>query len=218
MSDNIIERFSKEWGTITAAPRSFITAVAIVVVLAVGGVWFLMDLKYGGAISAKDGTIETLKSQIEGYKNKLNGASPDEAKARIENLENKLAQLEPRRLTGPQRESFIANARSPVGVTFALDILEDGLCPDCNRYAAEIASALAAAGGWNIRQPMGFGIAQKSPKGITLKVPDPARMPDAATVLAVALRAGNMALDILAAPVPRNAEVELVVSARIISP
>jgi hypothetical protein len=84
---------------------------------------------YGGAISAKDGPIEALKSQIEGYKIKLNGASPDEAKARIESLENKLAQLEPRRLPVPQPASFIANARSPIGVTFAVEIVEDVGCP-----------------------------------------------------------------------------------------
>jgi hypothetical protein len=66
---------------------------------------------------------------------------------------------------------------------------------------------------------MGFGIAQNSPKGIALKLPDLARMPDAATVLAGALRAANMPFDILAAPVgSRNAEVELVVSAGVVSP
>lgn len=216
MVGKIFEIISNNFGNIKADPGTYIA----VFVLGALGAWFLSSNFNGATISAKDATIETLNSQINIYKDKLNGQSPDEVRSRIEYLETKLAQLEPRRLTLAQRQSIIANARPPAGLTYSLEIAEEGPCIDCNRYAADLASALKENGGWEIRQPtIMIGIGVKSPKGIALKVPDPARLPDAGAVLAATLRAANIPFDILPNdPRDRNTEVQLLVSARIVSP
>jgi hypothetical protein len=58
------------------------------VVLVVGGVIVgFSEWIHSTEISGKDSTIETQKAQIDSYKDKLSGATPEEARAKIaENL------------------------------------------------------------------------------------------------------------------------------------
>ena len=53
-------------------------------------IFFAIDWRYKGVVDAKSATIERLTGEVGEYKSKLSGASPDEAKAKIERLEQTL--------------------------------------------------------------------------------------------------------------------------------
>jgi hypothetical protein len=102
----------------------------VILVLILGAVWWLMDLRYGGIITNRDSEISLLKGQRDDYKDKLSGAPLDQAKAKIEALESRLATLEPRlaaveprRLTAAQRAAMIARLSPPAGTTPTIAIV-----------------------------------------------------------------------------------------------
>ena len=69
---------------ISGAPFS-----VVMVAGAVAGVtWVIAGQINSATIDGKNATIESLKTQIESYKAKLNGATPEEAKKRIDELES----------------------------------------------------------------------------------------------------------------------------------
>jgi hypothetical protein len=67
--------------------RANLPTFFVLLVLMFGAVWWLMDWRYGGIISNRDAEISLLKGRVDDYKDKLGGASPDQAKDKIEALE-----------------------------------------------------------------------------------------------------------------------------------
>jgi hypothetical protein len=74
------------WPMIRANLQTFF----VIVVLIFGAVWWLMDWRYGAIVASKIGQIELQDRQLADYKQKLDGASPDQAKAKIDALEEKV--------------------------------------------------------------------------------------------------------------------------------
>ena len=185
------ERLQKEWAVIRGAPWSFLTAVAIVA----GAIWFFLRETNHGTLSAKDATIETLKAQNDSCKEKLSGATPEEAKARIA-LEALVSRIEPRRLSHEQKKAITANVMLPEGASYLLSITSDMSCMDCNQYADEFSGVLSEAH-WVIRTPMVEKPGTKSPKGIAVLSPDPNNpLPEAAALMR-ALRAADIPFDMM---------------------
>jgi hypothetical protein len=91
----------------------------------------------------------------ESSKDKLSGASPDEAKALINNLEQQLTNLkgkvEPRRLTEEQRRLIMENATLPEGTTYRISI-QNELGSDTTEYAGDFDNALRQTPGWQVRR------------------------------------------------------------------
>jgi hypothetical protein len=77
-----LERFLGQVAVIWEAPLPH--AVALVVGL--GVIWLLLDWRYGAIIGHRDSEISSLKTQRDEYKNKSGGASPDEVKAKLDEL------------------------------------------------------------------------------------------------------------------------------------
>lgn len=73
---DVIKTLQAEWPAVSAAPWSF----AIIACLAVG-IGFAAATFYFG------GTISTLRERLALYQDRLNGATPDQAKAKIDALE-----------------------------------------------------------------------------------------------------------------------------------
>jgi hypothetical protein len=90
MLEIVVKYIFGEFRTIRGAPAS-----SILIVLGIFAVvWIAMDWRYGGFIANRDGVIANRDAEIrlitvqrDDYKDKLGGASPDQAKARIEALE-----------------------------------------------------------------------------------------------------------------------------------
>ena len=72
----ILEQFA----LISAAPIPF----SLVTIAIVGIVWVVENWSYNAVLSSKNSQIELLERQIADYKDKLSGATPNEAKARID--------------------------------------------------------------------------------------------------------------------------------------
>jgi hypothetical protein len=73
--------------------RANLPTFFVILVMILGAVWWMMDWKYGATIASKTGQIELLDRQIADYKDKLKGASPEEAKSKIDSLEQTIKKV-----------------------------------------------------------------------------------------------------------------------------
>jgi hypothetical protein len=188
---------------VTSAPLPFFVAVLI----AAGLIWLAMDWRYNaiitgreGIIANKDSEITLLKGQRDDYKDKLSGATPDQAKARIDDLEGRLARLEPRRLTPAQRENLAMRLRVPTGSNYLIAISRDMACSDCAQLGADFSAAFGAASGWQITNPMLGGIATMPPSGIAIKCADIVNPSAEAKLVIDAMKAVGIQFDLQVAP------------------
>src|SRR5262245_51575677 len=90
--ESLIKYVFGEMRVIAGARLVFATALLV----AGMAIYWVMDWRYAGILSNRDSEIALLKSQRDDYKDKLGGASPDQARARIDALEKRLAELEPK--------------------------------------------------------------------------------------------------------------------------
>lgn len=72
-----------QWEFVKNAPIPFLVALFI----AAGLIWWLLNWGYGTILRHKQSQIGLLESELSNYREKLKGASPEEAKAKIESLE-----------------------------------------------------------------------------------------------------------------------------------
>jgi hypothetical protein len=70
--------------------RANLPTFFVILVLIIGTVWWVMDWRYGGVLASKSGQIELQDRQLADYRDKLKGATPEEAKAKIDALEDKV--------------------------------------------------------------------------------------------------------------------------------
>ena len=165
-----------------------LTIAAAFVVIGLGA-WRIVSWADSTTISGKDATIESLKTQIDAYKDKLGGDSPDEAKARIDSLETRLASIEPRHLSAKQVSDILQVINSMPAGKYSLSIQSDMSCSDCAGFVAQL-SGLFPRDHWSIQLPMVMGVATASPKGITVLTPDPLHpLPEAAALISALTKA-----------------------------
>jgi hypothetical protein len=183
--------------------RANIPTFIIIAVLIFGAIWWLMDWRYGGIITSRDGIIANKDSEItlmrgqrDDYKEKLSGATPEQAKARIDALESRLARLEPRRLTETQRADLTARLPIPTGATYLVAVSRDMACADCSGLAADISRAFSGAGGWQISNPMMMGINNTPPHGIAVRCADINNPSPEARIVIEAMRAARIQFDL----------------------
>jgi hypothetical protein len=188
------------WPMIMANLPTFFVLAALIT----GVVWWLMDWRYGGVIAGRDGAIANrdseialLKGQRDDYKDKLKGATPDQAKARIDALEARFASLEPRRLTTSQRAGLIARLTSRMGDVPAITIVSE-TSGDSLQFAADFASVFRASGTWNVSEGSFMGLGSRPMSGVAVRITDPPSR--AATVVMNALRSEGIGFDIQQVP------------------
>ena len=189
----------------------------VILALMIGTVWIVFKWSYGTVLDSKNSQIELQDRQLADYREKLHGATPDQAKARIDDLEGRLRRVEqagPRSLTTEQRQALTQNARVPAGVRYALTVTSEGGCPDCPVYASAFERALRDAG-WGVQNGMVMGPGQRPVQGIALMVPDPANLSVEASTLQRALRAAQIDVELIQrAPPFGMPPIELLITAR----
>ncbi len=190
------------WPMIRANWPTFITLLVLMAV-SIGG---LMEWSYGGVvrnkdsiISNKDSEIAFLKSQRDDYKDKLSGASPAEAKARIDHLEARLAAIEPRRLTKEQRATLIAGLLIPIGDNPTITIATE---PTADALQLVVESSV-------------FGVGARPRSGIQIAVPDADNLPPAAVAVQRAFASANIPYDLVRERPQPGVSVSLLISPRI---
>jgi hypothetical protein len=70
--------------------RANLPTFFVIVVLIAGAVWIVVNWSYSGVLASKNSQIELQDRQLADYRDKLKGATPEEAKAKIDALEDKV--------------------------------------------------------------------------------------------------------------------------------
>jgi hypothetical protein len=137
----------------------------IIVVLIIGAVWWVMGWRYGDLLATKNGQIEMQDRQLAEYREKLKGATPDQAKSRIDALEARLTQATSHRwqsLTETQVGNLsIALKKLPAPT--ALRIVCGG--SDCTDLAESLSKIFNGVG-WPVKPEYGFYF--DTPTGIAI--------------------------------------------------
>jgi hypothetical protein len=181
-----------EYQVIARAPGTLAMATLALSVL----IWTAISWEKNAVIEQLTGQIQLQDRQLADYKDKLNGASPSDAKARIDALEARVSRIESRRLSNEQKKIIIENAMLVARAFSALSIVSDIRCLDCNEYAEEFSDIFREVH-WTIKTSMVDRPTTKSPKGIAVLSPDPNNPLPAAAALIRALKAANIPFDLM---------------------
>ena len=151
-----MEELAKEWGLILQAPW-----IAIDAALGVAGLaWRIVTWSYAGRLANTESELRLKNTQLDDYREKLKGATPDEAKARIEDLAADVTYLRkhalPRTLSESQLRDIETAASAAGFSTIAIMYKELGF--DTARLAEVLRSAFDAAGWGGITAPLSTGM------------------------------------------------------------
>jgi hypothetical protein len=87
--EQLIHYVLSELKVIARAPVVFAAALLILA----AAIWWAMDWRYSGIIANRAAQISSLETQRDEYKNKLSGATPEEAAQRMTALEKQVGEL-----------------------------------------------------------------------------------------------------------------------------
>jgi hypothetical protein len=199
MLEDFIKYILGEWRMIAQFPVSFIVAVLVIGLF----IWGAMTWGYGREMSL-------LSQQVADYKDKLSGASPNEAKTKIETLISEVAalrnQMQGRRLTPEQRNKIIETVRLPNANTFKVQVVREASAQDTGALANDFLTAFQAAGWQTSYGSMIFGA--PAPSGLALLVTDQNNLSSSEHIVLAALKSAQIQFDILQLPSPPNAGEE----------
>jgi hypothetical protein len=147
--EEVVRFFANEWKVIWQAPVTFLVGWAIL--WGVG--YFLAAWRFGKTIDNLQSENGTLRERVQlrddraaEYERKLDVDSPDEAKARLDALEQRLEKMGPRRLSEDQANTLVAKlAATPGKMQLQLAIgTSDGI-----RFESDFREVFTRAG-WTI--------------------------------------------------------------------
>jgi len=181
MFEQFLKYVAGEARMILDAPLAFIASVLAMT----GLVYAAMRWRYGRVISHLEERVKFRDDRLAEYREKLHTGSPDEAKAKIDALENRLAQLQPRRLTDQQRCRLRDVARD-AGNPYSIQIAYDVGCPDGQVFSGDFRAAFANAG-WRVTRTAVLGGREVPTSGRGLQVADTKKLTSAELVVHNAL-------------------------------
>jgi hypothetical protein len=162
-------------------------------VVAIVGIIYLADnWRYSATVESQEARNKLKDDEIVEYKDKLNGATPEEAKKRLDALELQVKALSPRWLTNEQKTRI---AHTITDQKAAISIARDTAVADAAGYTHDLAEAFQE-GGWHVRLPMITGIGFSPPTGIGLLVADPKTLSPQEEAAKRALEAAKIEFDI----------------------
>jgi len=162
--NDVIELIKSNGSAVLQAPWAFATCVIVV-----GYITYLI------VRAMKQQEIDDLTSRIglrddevADYKRKLEGRTPDEAKAAIDELRHRLKSLEPLTLSSDEKLRLITAAAKHRGSIRVNQYIAATLLGQLHR---DLIDAFVAAG-WNVSQAQGMGNS-RAPRAIMVRVADP---------------------------------------------
>jgi hypothetical protein len=206
MLDRIRGYFMWELRAVTRAPVTFGAAVLVLTgLISCGVIWSFRQ------------ETTLLRQQISEYRDKLGGASPDEAKTALDALADEVtalqARLKPRRVNAYQQQIIADRLKVPSGAQYALSIVHEGGCWDCPQYAADFDGAVRSIPGWLVSNRVIMGLIQRPPHGLAVVVVDPLHPSAQESVLLQALQAAGIEFDLQGARSPLDKGPQLLLAA-----
>jgi len=168
--------------------------------------WVILSFWYSGRLASKEAEIRLQDRQLADYR----VTSPEEAKARIEALEQWLRRFEPRQLTDDQQKTLRERALVYEHQELTI-IIESG--SDCATYAATFEAALREAG-WDVHNWQIVNPPQRPKTGIAVQVPDLNNIPREAELLRTALVAAHVDIELInMKDFPSKSPIQLLITA-----
>ena len=184
----LIEHLRKERSQVRKAPVAFATAMALVGGLALGAAALL----YSYRLDSLNERLRLKDDQLADYKTKLAGATPEEAKARLQALEDQVQRLSPRHLTAEQQAQI---ARIVTPLKGRAMISADAAVSDARMYANSFASAFTS-GGWIVSTPLVMGVGLPPKTGLAVRVRDAASLTALQRLVEAALDEAHVPYDL----------------------
>ena len=188
------------------APLTLGAAVLAFVLIGFGSVWQFRQ------------ETTALRQQIAEYRDKLGGASPDEAKTALDILTDEVAalqaQLKPRRVDARQRQIITERLKIPTGTQYPLAIVHEGGCWDCPQYAADFDGTFRSIPGLLVSNRVTMGLTQRPPRGLAVLVSDPLHPSAQETTLLQALQGAGIEFDLQGARSPLDKGLQLLLAAK----
>ncbi len=157
----VVDLLRENWAVISAAPWAFVAIAAAFLLMGfAAGRFFLSE-----RISSLEGRIALKDDRIADYEAKLQGATPDEAKAKIEALERRLGVLEPRVIDASQ-ENRIKSALAKKPGSVAID--RDTVSLRSKRLQMQLINAFEDAG-WTVHYSETLGLDDLPVTGIGVR-------------------------------------------------
>ena len=176
---------TKNWAVIREAPEAFFALVVVAFVIC----WLIVRHLKANQIGNLESRLSLRDDEIADYKRKLEGASPDEAAARIATLEATVEKLGPRKLSLAQRQAMLPFLQPYGGCD--IGIIVDATSADVAHFKTGLVGAFQEAG-WNVVTSMAMGGSDHAKSGLALMVPDLELLTGAQQAVANALEAAGL--------------------------
>jgi len=140
----LFERLRQDWSVIVQAwPSLSLTALALIATT-----WLVVGWLYRHQLATLKERIALKDDRIKEYERKLDGATPEEAKDRVDALEKLVQHLKPRELTAEQHITLLTHLQRNAGAVRVEFTLGDKSSQD---YADTLAGIFREAG-WDVQR------------------------------------------------------------------
>lgn len=192
----IAKSISEQVVTVWHAPVPFLAAFI--------ASWLVMRAFIRGQFETRlsniQSTLDLRNAQLQDYKDKLSGATPEEAKARMNALEARIDEivprleaLGPRRVTVEQRQAMAPILDQCRGAH--VSIASDAASVDAAQMVKGLLAAFNSAG-WVVSTPTVLGLGNPPPSGIALRAENLAQLRPEERCVADALRTAGLEYDL----------------------
>ncbi|TBY73369.1 hypothetical protein E0H51_23905 [Rhizobium leguminosarum bv. viciae] len=186
--DLLLSMIQQNWAVISQAPFGVVSLLLVIATAAFSAGRFFLSEKVANLesrLAAKDETIAN-------YREKLAGATPDEARSKIDELEGRLLALEPRLLSADQLAMFSAIVGTKPG---SAQVVVDLASANRQQLARQLERSLKDVG-WNVEIGSAAGVSNPPKTGISI-TPGSGEDTADANLLARAFDAIGVAYEIL---------------------
>lgn len=180
LANSLWQQFVTVWN----APVPFIAAV----LLSWFVIWKIIRREFANRLADAASRLELAEARVGDYERKLSGASPDEARAEIQALQEAVRRLQPRQLTGNDLAAITHAAQAaPSSVTISCDMAYAA----GQRMAAQMQRAFAAAG-WQVSGGIIGGPGFLPPEGLAVSLSSANERTPSEQALCAALEAASL--------------------------
>lgn len=168
-----IQTLRNEGAVISQAPWSFV----ICIIAASALIFLVIRALKAQQINDLESRLTLRNDEIEDYRRKLDGASPDEARARIDaiekalreeiqNIDKRYSKLAPRNISAEQRKIIIHSLGNDGR---SINIMSDAAVADGQQYAQNL-SEIFHISGWSVSNGFVLGLSRPPKSGLEISV------------------------------------------------